>query len=92
MPQVVDLTVFGGLQADLTNAVGYGNGRAEAKVVLDDQSVMVRVVNQHGPLPDEPGRAGVGLVGMQERVSAACGHRSVGDTEQDFEVVADLPI
>jgi signal transduction histidine kinase len=92
LSQVVDVTVFRILQEGLTNAVRYGDGRVEASVVLDDQSVTVRVVNQHGPSPEEPGRAGFGLVGMRERVSAAGGHLSVGDTEQGFEVVADLPI
>ena len=92
LPQAVDVAVFRILQEGLTNAVRYGDGRVEASVVLHEQTVSVRVVNQHGSPREEPARPGFGLVGMHERVSAAGGHLSVGDTEHGFEVVADLPI
>lgn len=92
LPQAVDVAVFRILQEGLTNAVRYGDGRVEASVVLHEQTATVRVVNQHGPPREEPVRPGFGLVGMHERVSAAGGHLSVGDTAHGFEVVADLPI
>ena len=96
LPQAVDVTVYRVLQEALTNAVRYGDGSVDVSISQHETLLSVRVTNGRdhaGPGAADPrsGSTGFGLVGMQERVSAAGGRLRVEDTPDSFEVVVDLP-
>jgi signal transduction histidine kinase len=96
LPAGVDLSAYRIVQEALTNAVKHGGpGRARVLVRYGEDDLRLRVVDEGragGPAPDD-GRAGVGLVGMRERVHLFGGELHAGPGPGGgFTVDARLPI
>jgi signal transduction histidine kinase len=96
LPAGVDLSAYRIVQEALTNAVKHaGPGRARVLVRYGEDDLRLRVVDEGragGPAPPD-GRAGVGLVGMRERVHLFGGEFHAGPgPDGGFTVDARLPI
>ncbi|GAB3661737.1 histidine kinase [Glycomyces tarimensis] len=96
LPETVALTVYRVVQEALSNVVRHAAGAAtEVEVRGEDGSVVVTVVNAPPPdggAPPEPDGAGLGLVGMRERVVLEGGTLDAGPTARGgFRVRAVLP-
>jgi signal transduction histidine kinase len=92
LPPAGDRAAFRVVQEALTNVVRHGAASA-ATVALHytADTVEVRVCND-GPVGRTRGRAGHGLIGMRERVTAAGGRFSAGPAEGGgWQVVAVIP-
>lgn len=96
MSQITELTVYRIVEEALTNAHKYGDGRALVEIAETSTSIHVRIANRvavtdgHQQLDDR--RAGLGLVGMRERVAAAGGTVEIGPTpDGTFQIEVDLP-
>ena len=96
LPAGVELSAYRIVQEALTNAVKHaGPGRARVLVRYGEDDLRLRVVDEGRA--DEPGppggRAGVGLVGMRERVHLFGGELHAGPgPDGGFTVDARLPI
>lgn len=93
LPPGVDLAVYRVVQEALTNTVKHAAAR-RARVALDWQSdALALEVFDDGagePLPGQP--AGLGLVGMRERVGVCGGELDVGPQPGGFAVRARIPL
>jgi signal transduction histidine kinase len=96
LPAGVDLSAYRIVQEALTNAVKHaGPGRARVLVRYGEDDLRLRVVDEgRAGEPGPPGgRAGVGLVGMRERVHLFGGELHAGPgPDGGFTVDARLPI
>jgi signal transduction histidine kinase len=94
LPPVVELTAYRIVQEALTNVVRHARARSAAVTVrLDGDALLVRVCDDgSGPL-ETGGGAGLGLVGMRERVEALGGRVSAGPQPAGgYRVSATLPL
>jgi signal transduction histidine kinase len=96
LPAGVDLSAYRIVQEALTNAVKHGGpGRARVLVRYGEDDLRLRVVDEGraGGPATAGGRAGVGLVGMRERVHLFGGELHAGPgPDGGFTVDARLPI
>ncbi|RGA01683.1 sensor histidine kinase [Microbispora triticiradicis] len=101
LPPMAALAVRRVLQEALTNAARHAPGATvRVRLVRDETSFGVRVVNDAAPAVSAPGRVppgaapgGSGLVGLDERVRFAGGTLRSGPTPAGgFEVCAEVPI
>ena len=96
LPETVALAVYRVVQEALSNVVRHAAGAATTvEVRFEDGSVVVTVVNaapERAGAPPEPEGAGLGLVGMRERVVIAGGTLEAGPTDEGgYRVRAVLP-
>ncbi|GLW09379.1 hypothetical protein Misp01_45080 [Microtetraspora sp. NBRC 13810] len=90
----IELAAYRVVQEALTNAARHA-GRVDVRVLLayEPARLTVRVTN---PVPGRTGTigdgAGVGLIGMRERVELLGGSVRVSDHAGTFEVCATLPL
>ncbi len=88
---VTGLVVYRVVQESLNNAARHAPGAATRVVVaVGGEAVDVEVVDAGGPAHDS-GPAGVGLVGMRERVEAVGGKLDAGPTGGGWRVRAHVP-
>lgn len=94
LPTAVDLTAYRIVQESLTNVLRHaGAATATVRVARTDDGLTVSVVDTGSADPPAPGRAGHGLAGMRERVSALGGSLVTGPRpEGGFAVTATLPV
>jgi signal transduction histidine kinase len=91
---VTGLAVYRVVQESLANAAKHAPGAAvEVRVGIDDHAVGVEVVDRGGPRTGGGGggAAGVGLIGMRERVEALGGTLQAGPEPGGWRVLAVLP-
>jgi signal transduction histidine kinase len=90
----VSLAAYRIVQEALTNAAKHGDGTATLTTEWNNRSVTITVINPvrpHGITNKVPSR-GHGLVGMRERALTNGGSFEAGETANDFEVRARLPV
>jgi signal transduction histidine kinase len=97
LPDTVALTVYRVAQEALSNVVRHAPGsRTDVEVRVDGADVVVTVVNAApagGGDSPEPHGAGLGLVGMRERVTILGGTLETGPTaDGGYAVRARLPV
>lgn len=94
VPPVVDLAAYRILQEALTNVARHaGRVNATVEVVASDCSLDISVVNDAGPRPTKVASAGVGLLGIRERVTLLGGTLETGEIDGGgFRLVARLPL
>jgi signal transduction histidine kinase len=94
VPPVVDLAAYRILQEALTNVARHaGSVNAKVTVLASAQSLELSVVNDAGPRPRKVAGAGVGLLGIRERVTLLGGTLETGETERGgFRLFARLPL
>jgi signal transduction histidine kinase len=93
VPDPVQLAAFRILQESLTNARRHAPG-AQARVTLAYRADLLRLAieNELGHTgSDNGGSAGVGILGMRERVAALGGTLHAQRSGRRFRVVAELP-
>jgi signal transduction histidine kinase len=91
LPPEVDLAGYRVVQESLTNVLRHSAVKsAEVQIDYLADAVMITVSN---PAPDAaPGRGGLGIAGMRQRVTALGGEFSAGPTpDRRFEVRASIP-
>jgi signal transduction histidine kinase len=89
VPASIGLAAYRVTQEALTNAVRHGQQKVAIEV-WGDERLHVRVVS-HGPRTSQTG-GGLGLEGLQARVTALGGTSEVGPTDDGWSVVAELPL
>lgn len=90
----LDVTAYRIVQEALTNALKYAHGgRAEVQIAMDAATLRIQVTNSAGhPVLGAPG-AGLGLLGMRERVALFGGELEAGAmTGGGFKVAARFPL
>lgn len=94
LPPVVDLAAYRILQEALTNAVRHAGPVAVTVTVgQTDDALALEVVNAAGVGPRKPASAGVGLLGIRERVALLGGTLETGPTaDGGFRLSARLPM
>src|SRR6267154_1199546 len=96
LPDLVELTVFRVLQECLTNVHRHSGSKiAKVRLVRDDNSVTLEVIDQGRGLQAENGSehfAGVGITGMRERVRELGGQFELKSGAEGTQVRAILPI
>jgi signal transduction histidine kinase len=96
LSESAQLAAFRVIQEALTNAQKHGSGRADLRLAYTDDELLIEAENPTDELgEDHAGRApgaGLGLIGMQERVAAAGGTLEASlEGSGRFRVVAHLP-
>ena len=94
LPPGLDVTAYRIVQEALTNALKHAHGaRAEVVVAMDAASLRIEVTNTAGhPVLGAPG-AGLGLLGMRERVALFGGELEAGPLgDGGFRVAARFPL
>jgi signal transduction histidine kinase len=93
------LTVYRVVQEALTNVVKHAPGaRAAVALAVSDYEVLLDVTNDAPAGPPDGARerhagAGLGIVGMRERIAAFGGRLAAGPlTGRGFRVTAQVPI
>ena len=94
LPRIVSATAYRAVQEALTNAARHAPG-APVRVELSTTGSRLRVTVDNGPgraaATDVPG-AGLGLLGLRERVTALGGHLRAGPRpDGGYTLGADLP-
>ncbi len=94
LPSVVDLAAYRILQEALTNAARHaGAVPVTVTVTAIDDALELSVVNASGHQPRKVASAGVGLLGIRERVTLLGGSLDTGEVEGGgFRLVARLPL
>lgn len=87
---VTDLAAYRVVQESLTNAGKYGRGGVEVRVDYRDDVLTLDIGNRVNGDTATAG-AGLGLLGMRERVTAVGGRLETGETDGRFLVHAELP-
>lgn len=85
------LTAYRVLQEALTNAHRYGRGPVTVGCDIAESALRVEVRNLR-QLGAHEREGGLGLVGMQERVTSAGGALSAGPDGAQFVVIASIPL
>jgi signal transduction histidine kinase len=94
LPPGLDVTAYRIVQEGLTNALKYAHGgRGAVEIGIDATALRIRVTNTAGhPLLGAPG-AGLGLLGMRERVALFGGQLDTGPLpDGGFRVEARFPL
>ncbi|MET7402604.1 histidine kinase [Dactylosporangium sp. NPDC005572] len=93
LPAIVDLAAYRIVQEALTNAHRYGDGSARLAIRHTPDAILIDVVNRVDPRRTGRAGSGFGLLGMQERASAAHGTVTAGPADGGrFHVHAVLPV
>jgi signal transduction histidine kinase len=95
MPAAIDLALYRVLQEGLTNAHKHGDGKAVLDVKAGPDRITVRLVNKPaaaGKRERNADERGFGLIGMEERVTAAGGQLSISRSPDQFVLEAVLPL
>jgi signal transduction histidine kinase len=87
---VTDLAAYRVVQESLTNAGKYGRGGVEVQVDYRDDVLTLDIGNRVNGEKATAG-AGLGLLGMRERVTAVGGRLETGERDGRFLVHAELP-
>jgi signal transduction histidine kinase len=96
----LELTVYRVIQEALTNVVKHAPGaRAAVALAVSDHEILLDVTNDGAPagppadVGERPADAGLGIVGMRERIAAFGGHLSAEPfADRGFRVTAQVPI
>lgn len=90
----IGLAAYRLVQEALTNANKYGTGAAEVRVTFGEHDLSLEVDNAISPAPGDwtGSGAGLGLVGMGERVRLLGGTLEYGASNGMFRVIARLPL
>lgn len=95
MPAAIDLALYRVLQEGLTNAHKHGDGKAVLAVEAGPDKITVRLVNKPaagGKRERSPDEQGFGLIGIEERVSAAGGQLGISRSPDEFVLEAAFPL
>lgn len=93
VPGGVDVSAYRVVQEALTNAVRHGSGRATLRVAAHGEDLVIRCTNPTTPMAAPTSGAGLGLLGMAERVSVLGGRVRHGTNDAGgFEVEALIPL
>ncbi|MFE5474204.1 sensor histidine kinase [Nocardia sp. NPDC056541] len=94
LPAALDRTVYRIVQESLTNISRHAHAvTASVRIDYRPDAVIVRVDDDGGLRPGSGAVHGVGLLGMQERVTALGGRLHAGpQPERGFSVHAELPV
>ena len=94
VPAAVDRTAYRIVQESLTNVARHARaGSASVRVAYRPGAVIIQVDDDGTATPQSPPVPGVGLLGMQERVTALGGKlRAEPRSEGGFTVHAELPV
>ena len=95
MPAAVNLALYRVLQEGLTNAHKHGNGTAVLDVKAGWDKITVRLANKPastGKREREADEQGFGLIGMEERVTAAGGELHISRSPAQFVLEVVLPL
>ncbi|MGH2466712.1 MAG: sensor histidine kinase [Candidatus Limnocylindrales bacterium] len=96
MPPAVGLTAYRAVQESLTNVLDHaGPARVDVRMAFSPEVLEVVVANEPGSTPPRPAAAfaGLGLLGMRERVSLLDGRMTAGPTPSGgFRVQVEIPI
>jgi signal transduction histidine kinase len=87
---VTDLAAYRVVQESLTNAGKHGRGGADVLVDYRDDVLVLEIGNRVNGANASAG-AGLGLLGMRERVTAVGGRLTTGEADGRFVVHAELP-
>jgi PAS domain S-box-containing protein len=100
-PRAVELAIFRVLQESLTNVLRHSGSKvARVKVDVNDGMVELEVADQGKGIPpgvleafnhDSPGKVGVGLQGMRERIRQLGGNLEVSSTAAGTVIRARVP-
>jgi len=86
----IEFILYKNVQEAITNAVRHGQAASvEVTLVFNDHSVSLTVAND-GELPHQPIHAGLGMRGMQERISLL-GGKLQWEMEPVFSITTTLP-
>ena len=91
----LELTVYRVVQEALTNVVKHAPGaRAAVALAVSDYEILLDVTNEGAPAgPPASATAGLGIVGMRERIAAFGGRLAAGPlADRGFRVTAQVPI
>ena len=91
----LELTVYRVVQEALTNVVKHAPGaRAAVALAVSDYEILLDVTNDGAPAgPPASATAGLGIVGMRERIAAFGGRLAAGPlADRGFRVSAQVPI
>jgi signal transduction histidine kinase len=92
MPEAVQLAAYRIVQESLTNAARHAPGAAaRVRLAYDADRLSVGIENDSAQMRNGSGEAGVGIVGMRERVGALGGTLAAGPSAGTFRVDAELP-
>mgnify|MGYP000023221946 CR=1 FL=1 len=94
-PAATDLALYRVLQEGLTNAHKHGDGKAVLNVKSGPHKITVRLVNKPaaaGKRETDAAEQGFGLIGMEERVTAADGQLSISRSPEQFVLEAAFPV
>jgi signal transduction histidine kinase len=92
LPEAVQLAAFRIVQESLTNAARHAPGAAaRVRLAYEAERLSVSIENDSAPMGNGNGEAGVGIVGMRERVGALGGSLAAGPSAAGFRVEAELP-
>jgi signal transduction histidine kinase len=92
IPEAVQLAAYRIVQESLTNAARHAPGAvARVRLAYDADRLWVGVENDSAQMRNGNGEAGVGIVGMRERVGALGGTLAAGLSAGAFRVEAELP-
>ncbi|MEP7114670.1 MAG: histidine kinase [Ilumatobacteraceae bacterium] len=91
MADAVQLAAYRVVQEGLTNAHKHGDGEVALHTEYAIDGLHIRIENRFGDGGVSPSN-GFGLVGMQERVSAAAGTLQVDADGGTFRITATLPL
>lgn len=89
--KAVQLTVYRVLQEAMTNASKYGRGTVNVSCVSASGEIVVEVRNGHRVEPVPQG-TGLGLIGMNERVTALGGTLHITSTGREHRIAVRLPL
>lgn len=93
VPEGVQLAVYRLVQEALTNAHRYGDGRAQLSFTSADGNLTVAITNALSPQVPSTRGAGLGVIGMRERVLAVGGTLEAGMQDNGrFVVRARFPL
>ncbi len=92
IPEAVQLAAYRIVQESLTNAARHAPGAAaRVRLAYDTDRLSVGIENDSAQMRNGNGEAGVGIIGMRERVGALGGTLAAGPSAGAFRVEAELP-
>jgi signal transduction histidine kinase len=91
LPVAVDQAAYRVVQESLTNAVKHASGGRVAVTIAHQPRGLAVTVASRGGMPAAVPSSGVGLVGLEERVTLLGGAFEAGPRDGGFRVHAELP-